>query len=101
MDVNTLRCNHCGSEEVYRGLHRRKRMIRWYLLMMVVMAVVLPLAFSRPIGVVGESAGVLLVLFMMQPVLMPFRERWECRDCGANWQHSEPPHGEPTVPAAV
>ncbi|MCU1244671.1 MAG: hypothetical protein JWN02_581 [Acidobacteria bacterium] len=100
MDLNALRCDHCGSEEVYRGLHRRRRMILWYLLMMPVMAVFLPLAFARPNEMLGAGAGALLVVFMIQPVLIPLRERWECRDCGATWRHAEPPHGEPAVPAA-
>jgi len=101
MDVNPLRCDHCGSEEIYRGLHRPKRMIRWYLLMMVVMAVVLPLAFSRPNALLGAGATALLVLFMMQPLLIPLRERWECRDCGASWPRDTPPHGQAPARAAV
>ncbi|MFP5247573.1 MAG: hypothetical protein ACLGH0_12855 [Thermoanaerobaculia bacterium] len=70
--VMELNCPVCGSEDVYRGLTRRKQIAIWWLGMMFIPAAVAypPLTF-------------VLLLWAAYPFVLPFMEYWKCRNCGA------------------
>jgi hypothetical protein len=59
-------CGLCGSEEVYRGLDRRRRFWLWYLLLMF-SSVLVPLAIFALIAL----------------LVIPFTGEWVCGNCGA------------------
>jgi hypothetical protein len=83
-------CPACGSEEIYLGLRRRRRILLWYGLTFVV-----PMFAAWPIlfGVV--------ILWAIYPVIIPLTDRWECRNCGATWPRFGTPPLPPPAPAAA
>ena len=60
-----MRCTLCGSEEVYRGLDRRRRFWLWYLLLMF--SFVLP-----PLAIFAVLAF----------IVIPFTGERVCANCG-------------------
>lgn len=58
-------CGLCGSEEVYRGLDRRRRFWLWYLLLMF-SSVLIPLAIFAVIAI----------------IVIPFTGERVCVNCG-------------------
>ncbi|HYI12543.1 MAG TPA: hypothetical protein VEK57_26055 [Thermoanaerobaculia bacterium] len=66
-----LKCPACGSEEIYRGVNRRKHIIIWYML-----SFVLPAALFVP------RLIPLVLLWALYPILLPLFETWRCRACG-------------------
>lgn len=67
-----LTCPACGSEEIYRGVNRRKHIVIWYLCTFIVA----PSAFS-------PLTFPLALLWMLYPFVLPLFETWKCRACGA------------------
>jgi hypothetical protein len=64
-------CPACGSEEIYRGLDRRKQFAIWYL-------GVMGLAYLLAVRVLIP----VYLLWLLLPLALPFRKRWRCRNCG-------------------
>lgn len=60
-----VRCALCGSEEVYRGLDRRRRFWLWYLLLML-STVLFPLA----------------IFALLAIIVIPFTGERVCANCG-------------------
>lgn len=60
-----VNCGLCGSEEVYRGLDRRRRFWLWHLLLMF-SSVLVPLAIFAVIAI----------------IVIPFTGERVCANCG-------------------
>ena len=73
--MKDVRCPLCGSEETYRGLERRKWILRWYLLSML----------SILVAAMPQLAFVLIIL-LTAPVWMLAMESWVCLNCGLIWK---------------
>lgn len=67
-----LTCPACGSEEIYRGVNRRKYIVIWYLGTFIV----LPISMLPPLMP-------LALLWIIYPFALPLLETWKCRSCGA------------------
>jgi len=67
-----LTCPACGSEEIYRGLDRRKQMAVWFLGVMG-MSFMLAIPMLVPVYLVWVAL----------PFVLPFLKIWRCRNCGA------------------
>jgi ribosomal protein L37AE/L43A len=67
-----LTCPACGSEEIYRGLGRRKQMAIWFLGVMG-MGFMLGIPMLVPVYLVWVAL----------PLALPFIKVWRCRNCGA------------------
>ena len=61
-------CRSCGSDEVYRGLNRKRIFWTWYMLTML--------------GATVRLFFVLTFIGAAVMTLLPFAERWRCRNCG-------------------
>lgn len=67
-----LKCPACGSEEIYRGVNRRKHMVIWYIGVFLFSSAV---AYTPLIPV--------YLLWLAYPLYLPLFETWRCRACGA------------------
>ena len=66
-----LKCPACGSEEIYRGMNRRKHMMVWYMGTFV---------FALMIGY--PPLIPVYLLWLAYPFVLPLLETWRCRACG-------------------
>ena len=65
-------CPACGSEEIYRGLDRRKQFAIWFLGVMGLSSLLAVPAFAP-----------LYLVWVALPLALPFVKVWRCRNCGA------------------
>jgi hypothetical protein len=71
-----LKCPACGSEEIYRGVNRRKHMAVWYLSLLALgwLAAAVPALYPPLLPVA--------LLWVAYPLYLPLLETWRCRACG-------------------
>lgn len=86
-------CTTCGSEDVYLGLNRRRRLWIWYIVWM-------PLIMG---GIAFRQLFLVVLLWALGPFFILMSERWRCRVCGTSWPGAKPPrpkYASPPAPAA-